>query len=1109
MTKGYFVEELEESKKYKNIPYLSKKQFELIEEDYPIIGSTTLKKIKDDSKNPTLIYEEQKYRIKKRIFGYTKGFIILENEECVKLKKRIPFIFILLFIFLLWLLLFSHFYKPIEQEVPKIEEPPVIDKIDVPDAPSTPSEPEKDHGNIVPSKPLKRKYVINYHSNYDESFKTIEYESDKEYSLLKNPFSKKGSTFIGWSLTKDGEVKYLDEETIANLSSENNKIDLYAIWKINEYEISFNDYDGTIIQNYKLNYDSTIKYPENPKREGYIFKSWDKDISKVEQDEKITAIYEIDNYIITLNPNGGILEDNTKNYNVESSDIILPSPTKKGYTFVGWSGTEITDKELEVVIPEGSVGNREYTANWEANEYKVSLNTDGGEVSKEHLLIKYDSSYEGLPIPEKSGYNFDGWYYEEELITNETLMTKDFEHELVAKWEITDYHITYDLDGGSLENLVITYNVGKEDFAISNPIKKGYVFVGWNINGNSNLEKNLIIKQGTTRDINLKANYQPISYSIVYNANGGTGKMEDTIVNYDQEINLKPNSYEYIGKKFIGWSLSKTSNVIFKDQDLISNLSSINDSKITLYANWETIYYNVTYYDWNNEIVKEEKIAYNEESVPPTLYRRGYTFESWDKSNFLISSDTTYHPIFTRNNYTIQYDLNKDTSNDLVAIDYNIESSDITLPTPTKEGYTFEGWKDLRTFDVALNVVIPKGSIGNKRYIAIWKSNKYLVSFNANGGSMNDIPFEVSYNSLYGLLPSTTKRGYTFNGWYYQNDLVTEDTVMAKNYNHQLDAHWEAINYTIDYNLNGGTLSNSISQYNIESSNIKLPVPTRNGYTFIGWTGTGLTEKTMEVVIESGSIGNRKYTANWEVNKYSISYNLNGGNVSNLLYEYTVETDTFKLPDVEKLGYTFIGWTGANGNTPSKDVSITKGTTGNKEYIANFQINTYTITYNTSMSSLPTNPTSYTVESNSFTLNNPSKYGEFSFVGWSGTGINGRVGSLTIPKGSVGNRDYTANWYDDTPPTITGFTVKVVGRNSKGGHDIDISIDAYDNGVGIDRFETWLVPYKNGSGAGREVGATRHLGNVLYLDDPEGRTLCGYAIDRNGNEAEACYTVYD
>ena len=207
-------------------------------------------------------------------------------------------------------------------------------------------------------------------------------------------------------------------------------------------------------------------------------------------------------------------------------------------------------------------------------------------------------------------------------------------------------------------------------------------------------------------------------------------------------------------------------------------------------------------------------------------------------------------------------------------------------------------------------------------------------------------------------------------------------------------------------------------------------------------------------------------------------------------------------------GYTFLGWTGSNGSTPSKSVQIEKGNIGNKEYTANWEVITYTISYKTNMSSLPSNPITYTVESNSFTLNNPSKYGEFSFVGWSGTEINGNSKNVTIPKGSIGNRTFTANWYDDTPPTITGFSVQVLGPNSRGGHDIKISIDAYDNGVGVDRFETWLVPYKNGHGAGREIGASRILENVLYLKDPEGRTLCGYAIDRNGNEAEACYTVH-
>ena len=103
-------------------------------------------------------------------------------------------------------------------------------------------------------------------------------------------------------------------------------------------------------------------------------------------------------------------------------------------------------------------------------------------------------------------------------------------------------------------------------------------------------------------------------------------------------------------------------------------------------------------------------------------------------------------------------------------------------------------------------------------------------------------------------------------------------------------------------------------------------------------------------------------------------------------------------------------------------------------------------------------------------------------------------------------------WYDNIPPTITSFNVTNLGLfnpdiGTKAGWNIRIYIDAYDNGTGMQKFQTWLTPYGNGSGSGRKDGQDRILENVIYLDEPSGRTFCAYAIDNAGNEAERCATI--
>ena len=117
--------------------------------------------------------------------------------------------------------------------------------------------------------------------------------------------------------------------------------------------------------------------------------------------------------------------------------------------------------------------------------------------------------------------------------------------------------------------------------------------------------------------------------------------------------------------------------------------------------------------------------------------------------------------------------------------------------------------------------------------------------------------------------------------------------------------------YNISYILNGGTVSGNPSTYTEEDENITLNNPTRRGYSFTGWTGTGLTSASMNVVIPSGSTGNRRYEANWKANEYTIAFNGNGstsGSMSNLPMTYD-ETQKLPVNTFEKTGYEFIGWT--------------------------------------------------------------------------------------------------------------------------------------------------------------------------------------------------------
>jgi uncharacterized repeat protein (TIGR02543 family) len=1009
MVDRYFTIKHPDSKYRKDVPYITKKQMRDEKSDYKIIGETSLKKYKseydEDKQIKVITFPKVDFLIKDNVFGFKKGYILLQDEECVVLKTHIPFLF-LLFLFLFFLLFLSFVFTKPKDEVKPVINPPIINEPII----DGNQEPIIDNTSDIPNVSNNKSYSIYYHLNggtevknpssytkgqtlklnnpskrgyefkgwfdnpeykgkqidkisssmkgkkdlyakwqsisykielhNDNESKVISCNYDQDCKLGKEVFQKEGHSFIGWSLNPNDAIVYKDDAIVKNLSSENGQvIDLYANWEVNEYSIVFKDYDDSIIQDSKLQYGTIIEFPEDRQRLGYEFKGWDNDSKIVKDNLIITAKYKTVEYNIDYELNNGVLDNPINDYNIESEDIILASPTKKGYTFKGWSDETLKIPEIDLKILSGSTGDKKFIANWEANEYEVTLNQNGGTVEDNVCLVRYDSNYSCLSIPKKDGYEFIGWYDDEDTkITEDTILDKDYNHDLLAKWDIVNYDIAYELNGGTINSAINSYNVESESFKIEEPTKRGYEFIGWNVNDNSDLIKDLNIEKGTTGNIQLIANYNPICYSIVYNPNGGNGTMNTTKVCYDQEIKLSQNKFEYLSKKFIGWSNTSNGDVEYLDEDLILNLTDISDEIITLNAQWETIYYNAIYYDWNGEIVKEEKVPYQTETNPPEdMYRGGYTFISWDNQDFVILRDTEYHPIFQKNQYNIKYNLNTGLESDIKNIEYNIESNDIVLPTPEREGYTFLGWKDMETIEVYENVIIPKGSVRDKEYKAEWKANQYTITFNPNGGSMINTVIKVSYNSLYGILPNVSREGYTFAGWYYQNSLVTEDTVLKINHNHELTARWNPINYNISYNLNGGNASGLVNQYNIETSTFTLPTPTRSGYIFTGWTGSNGSTPNKNVAISEGTTGNLNYTANWQASTFSISYNLDGGTANGLITSYTNETDSFTLPIPKKSGYNFRGWTGSNSTNPQTNVIVTKGTTGNLNYTANWE----------------------------------------------------------------------------------------------------------------------------------------------------------------------------
>ena len=146
-------------------------------------------------------------------------------------------------------------------------------------------------------------------------------------------------------------------------------------------------------------------------------------------------------------------------------------------------------------------------------------------------------------------------------------------------------------------------------------------------------------------------------------------------------------------------------------------------------------------------------------------------------------------------------------------------------------------------------------------------------------------------------------------------------------------AEWQRNEYPISYELSGGEVSGNPSAYTVEDADIILVNPIREGYTFDGWIGTGLTQPTKRVTILKGSIGERSYEAVWTVVSYGISYDLAGGQlqVQNPA-SYNVESDAIILTNPSREGYRFAGWIGTDLFGPSLTVEIPKGSLGDRTY---------------------------------------------------------------------------------------------------------------------------------------------------------------------------------
>ena len=376
----------------------------------------------------------------------------------------------------------------------------------------------------------------------------------------------------------------------------------------------------------------------------------------------------------------------------------------------------------------------ELTVQWTAPTYTVTLHTNGGTINSGNVT-EYTYGV-GATLPTdvtRTGYTFKGWYDNENLTGSPVTAIGGAEtgnKEYWAKWEINQYTITFDTNGGS-EIAPITQDYGTEITAPDNPTRKGYTFKGWDKE---------IPKTMPAENMTVKAQWGINQYTITFDTNGGS-EIAPITQDYGTEITA-PDNPTRKGYTFKGW-----------DKEIPKTMPAEN---MTVKAQWEINQYTITF-DTNggSEIAPITQDYGTEITTPDNPTRKGYTFKGWDKEipETMPAENITVKAQWEINQYTITFDTNGGSEIDSITQDYGTK---ITAPdNPTRKGYTFRGW------DKEIPETMPAENITVK---AQWEINQYTITFDTNGGS-EIAPITQDYGTEITAPDNPTRKGYTFKGW--------------------------------------------------------------------------------------------------------------------------------------------------------------------------------------------------------------------------------------------------------------------------------------------------------------------------------------------------------
>ncbi len=774
-------------------------------------------------------------------------------------------------------------------------------------------------------------------------------------------------------------------------------------------------------------------------------------------------------YTLRITQNGAAAQKVVVSFNVNGGSGTIPKSTYtvgKTYGSLPAGPTPATGKSFAGWYTAASGGTRIYTsstvsasyttlyAHYTTNSYTISFNSNGGS-SVASKTVSYGSTYGSLTTPSRSYYTFDGWYTAESggtRVYSSTTMNKAYNHTLYAHWTRQTITVSFNNNGGYGSIPKQTYNLGGTYGSLpAGPTPPtGKSFAGWYTSGGTRIYTSSTVSSSYTT---LYAHYTANSYTVSFNSDGGSSVSNKTVTYGNTYGTL--TSPTKTGYNFSGWFTAASGGT-----QVTAAMTMATAANHTLYARWTPKTFTISFNSQGGSSVAQKAVTYNNSyGTLPNPTKTGYTFQGWfsaasggskitASTKVTITANQTLYAQWKGASITVKFDNNGGYGN-VPSQTYVVDSTYGKLPagsTPPT-GYAFAGWYTAKSGGIKITTST-KVSPSYMTLYAHYSPKNFTVSFNSQlGSSVKDQT--VTYNSTYGTLPTPTRTGYNFDGWYTAaggGTKVTASTKVTTAANHTLYAHWVAKNFTITFNSMGGSaVSSKTVKYN--SSYGTLTTPTRTGYDFQGWYtaaagGTKITASTKVTIT-----ANQTLFAQWKGKSITVKFDNNGGYGNVPSQTYTVDSTYGSLPagSTPPVGYAFDGWyTAKSGGT--KITTTTKVSPTYMILYAHYTPKSFTVTFNSQGGSSVAQK-KVTYDSTYGSLTSPTKTG-YTFVGWYTAASGGAKVTSTSKVTATVDHTLYAHWTAKT---------YIVTFDSLGGSSVDKKTVTYNSNYG-----TLTSPTKNG-----------------------------------------------